>query len=491
MLLLALGSADATSIRALVEVRDEGVVLHDAVIVEQDPRALPAFEGLSSLEVCDSAGAIVAEVRVPEPRHRSVVGVEDAVMLPSSFALVWAPWPEEARTVRLGDVSRTPRVAPPTEAVAVQESGPDTERLDIVYLGDGYTEDELEVFAEDVERVSAYLLSIDPYGAYTGLFNVWRIDEASNESGASHFDRGQSDRRDTAYGCFYGCGGIDRLLCCDDDLVLDAVLESVPGADGILVLVNDETYGGAGGFEYATSYTGNPTGSLVAAHEIGHSLVGLWDEYDYGSKWQGQDGPNCSLKSGADLPWAHWLDEDDVDAFTPCSFRDYARPTDRSCMMNTLQDDYCPVCREEAVLAIYGRLPELIVSTEPPAGPVDVLEPTTFSFEALGPDDALSVRWSIDGAEISDDAELVLESCPDRSTLTLEVRDDTDWVRVDPDGRMNGTATWQLVECAEDEGDVDPPPDIPDCGCASSPRSGWIGVAAVLLVVVPLRRRLQ
>ena len=53
-----------------------------------------------------------------------------------------------------------PRVPPPGTATAVIESGDSTERLDMVFLGDGYTADELANFAADVDRMAAYMLSI-------------------------------------------------------------------------------------------------------------------------------------------------------------------------------------------------------------------------------------------------------------------------------------------------------------------------------------------
>lgn len=486
-MLFLLSTTQAASIRALVEVDDTGVRLHRAVIVAEE--AAPAAPG--ELAIRDGEGRLLASVAVEDARHRSVVGVGEAVVLERAFALVEAPWPEGASFVELGGLELAPTLAPPS-AVAVSESGPDDERLDIVYLGDGYTADQLDTYAEDVDRISAYLMSIEPYGAYSGLFNIWRIDEASNESGASHYDRGQNDARDTAYGCFYGCGGIDRLLCCDDQKVLGAVMDQVPGADGVLVLVNDPTYGGAGGFEYATSYTANPTGSLVAAHEIGHSLVGLWDEYSYGQRWQGSEGPNCAL-DGDDPPWSAWVGDQDVDAYTPCSYLDHHRPTQWDCMMNTLQDDYCAVCREQAVLAIYEHLPRIVLSKSPAETEVRVSEATTFSVEALGPDGGgLSYLWTLDGEVVGTDASLVVESCAS-GALTLEVWDGTPWVRSDPEGKLRDTVTWQL-DCsgaASDTGDPRRPSPAPDCGGCDTGSSPWIGLFAALIVVVPRRRCLQ
>ena len=78
----------------------------------------------------------------------------------------------------------------------------------MVFLGDGYIEGELDVFARDVDRISEYMFNeIEPYGSYSTAFNIWRIDRASPESGASHYEWNPQAIRDTAYGCYYGCAG--------------------------------------------------------------------------------------------------------------------------------------------------------------------------------------------------------------------------------------------------------------------------------------------
>ena len=100
--------------------------------------------------------------------------------------------------------------------------------------------------------------------------------------------------------------GIDRLIRCNDGDVVTEVNALIPEADGIMVLVNDPVYGGSGGFTYATSYTEGETGEMVASHELGHSLIGLWDEYDYGYDAGYNGGPNCSAE-GDGSSWAHWL----------------------------------------------------------------------------------------------------------------------------------------------------------------------------------------
>lgn len=470
MVHLLVSLAHATSVRALVRVDEGGAQLVDAVLVEQDPRIPRMGPGdVGHIEVLGIDGAL-DRVTIPDPRHRSVVGVHDRVVLDSAYTLMWLPWPDDARELRVAGERRVPRAAPP--ATSVLESGDASERLDLVILGDGYTADEQDLYAQDVSRIVGYMLSIEPYGAYADVFNVWRVDAVSEESGVSHYEGSSPVERDTAYGCFYGCGGISRLVCCDDTRVLGAVMDEAPGADGVLVLVNDPSYGGSGGFEYAVSYTAESTGEQVAVHELGHSLVGLWDEYSYGVEWgAGPTGPNCTRDEDAP-PWTAWLD-DDIDAYAPCSYSDLFRPTFGECMMNTLRDDYCPVCREQVVLALHGALPGLVVGSWGGEGSYGV-EPVH---------SGLDVEWSLDGERVGEGTELTLEPCSE-GTLTATVFDPTGWVRVDEDGLLTDEVQWS-VEC--------PPTTTrqpePRCGCHASPRIplGWLALGLAALV----RRRLH
>lgn len=51
-------------------------------------------------------------------------------------------------------------------------------------------------------------------------------------------------------------------------------------AHQVVVLANSTKYGGIGG-SVATSSGGNAAAGLITVHELGHSLGGLADEYDY------------------------------------------------------------------------------------------------------------------------------------------------------------------------------------------------------------------
>lgn len=512
MIALLLSSfAFAESLRLTLELHDGELSVVDAQRVPGTVKAPPDDDG-PSLTVHDAVGRAISEVKLPTTARRSVIfpdGGGASATLTRGQLVVELPWPEEAHHAVLSGRVLTPTPPPPPApgvAVAVQSAGPPEERLDLVFLGDGYTEAELDTFAADVDRIVAYVLQVEPYGAYTGLFNIWRVDQASNESGASHYERSPAEVRDTAYGCYYGCGGIDRLVCCDDSKVLAEVRAAVPGYDGVMVLVNDPTYGGSGGFAYATSYTADPYGSQVAAHELGHSLVGLWDEYSYGTTGSAQGAPNCA-KDGDAPQWTAWLGEGGVDAYAPCSYTNLYRPTNNGCMMNTLQDGYCPVCREQAVLAIYEQLPGVIFAESPAEGTL-VLAPDvnhSLSLSTLGPDDgSLSVTWDIDGVDVGEGANFTLEGCVTGAVLRARAYDPTAWVRVDEAGVTSDERVWSLdaTGCPppdEDSAESGPLDDSDGdggggdgdksgrCGCAGA--TAPVGLSTAILTILVARRR--
>ena len=150
--------------------------------------------------------------------------------------------------------------------------------------------------------------------------------------------------------------------------------------------------------------------------------------------------------------------------------------------MRTLSDDYCPICREQAVLAIYGSLPSLLSGSEPQED--EVLLPASFSVDTLGPDEGvLEVTWSIDGVEVAQGHQAELPCLPGKE-LTVTVRDPTPWVRYDPDGLLRDERTWRLIRCTSDSADTgDPDRPRPPCGaCSPVAASPWMGLVTALVI---------
>lgn len=506
----ALAAPGAEALRLTVEL--DGDV---ARVVRAVPDAGAVDTG-GEVAVVDGAGRPIATVALPPlARGRSVIlpGVEghgQHVTLDRARVRVRVPWTDDAAglthrgaPLRLPDVAAPPPVGEPE---ALWTSGATDARLDLVFFAEGYRADERAKFDDDVAAVLDHLDGLDPWGAYRGLLNVWAVFVPSAESGIDQPDVALD--RDSAFACNYGCdlvgGAADRLICCDEALVTDAIDGTAPFADGVMLLVNETRYGGSGGLLYSTAYTGDRLALQVAAHELGHTLVVLWDEYGYGlDQPEGERfvSPNCA-PAGGPLPWEAWLDGGPVDwgrwddagltcdgrpqaedadavcAFPVCSFDDWVRPTQGGCLMHALQDRYCPVCREAIVRALWratdGAGP---TATPPPGTRVRVAEgeSVAFSVDARVGSDALDVVWSSDGRVVGEGPSFTLtRGAGVCRTLTATVTDATPWVRTDPEGALVAELTWPVAAG-------------PCCGCSASPTA--VGPWIVGIVPLVLRRR--
>src|SRR5262245_53968132 len=196
--------------------------------------------------------------------------------------------------------------------VTVRQTGDSSNRVDVAILGDGYTAAEMAKYSADVNALIAQLFNQDPFRTYRSFFNVHRVDVVSAESGADKPVEGIF--KNTALGAFYYCGGIDRLICVDSFAVNNVLAASlrVDQRDLVVILVNDETYGGSGGAFAVLSL--HPASTEIALHEIGHTLGLLADEYDY-------EPPACSTffepieanvtvqTNRALIKWTAWIDD--------------------------------------------------------------------------------------------------------------------------------------------------------------------------------------
>lgn len=176
-------------------------------------------------------------------------------------------------------------MATPT-AQTVHYSGPAAQRMDYVFIGDGYTAAEMDKWRADAQKVINGFLADPLFAANKNSMNIHRVDIASNQTGVDEPDRGIY--KDTAMdGTFY-CYNIDRLLCVNETKVFNIAGQVLApdSRDVIIVVSNSTRYGGSGGRVGTLSMHASAT--EIALHEIGHTAFKLADEYDYGT---------CSLGS--------------------------------------------------------------------------------------------------------------------------------------------------------------------------------------------------
>jgi hypothetical protein len=173
---------------------------------------------------------------------------------------------------------------PAPTVTSLGPSGPLALRVNLVLLGDGYTQGDFgkgHAWETDSTRLLEKFFEKEPFASLRRFFNVHVVEVVSDEHGADDDDG--APRKKTAFGSRYGVAGIPRLLAPRDEKALRRAARAAPRANLILVLVNDDRYGGSGGkLEERTPLSicsKEETAYLSALHEFGHSFGGLGDEY--------------------------------------------------------------------------------------------------------------------------------------------------------------------------------------------------------------------
>lgn len=163
------------------------------------------------------------------------------------------------------------------KVVKIQDNGGPTDKVDLVFIAEGYTEAELDKFFKDAERFSEALFACPPFDTCRDDFNVWAVGTVSIDSGTS--SSGIGIYKNTALKTGYYTFGLDRYLTTKDMKSIKDATWNVP-CDAVFLLINAETYGGGGIYNsYACGTADNARTLNVFTHEFGHSFAGLGDEY--------------------------------------------------------------------------------------------------------------------------------------------------------------------------------------------------------------------
>lgn len=159
----------------------------------------------------------------------------------------------------------------------ILSNGNPNEKVDIVFIAEGYTAQEMEKFRKDAAKFAGYLFNIEPYKSRKQDFNIWAVESLSKESGTDipHHDIWKK----TVAGSNFFTFRIDRYLTAPDQKTVSRIASNAP-YDAIYVIVNTNKYGGGGIYNfYGLSMSDHPMEAPVFVHEFGHSFAGLADEY--------------------------------------------------------------------------------------------------------------------------------------------------------------------------------------------------------------------
>ncbi len=151
--------------------------------------------------------------------------------------------------------------------------------LDIVFLPEGFSNEEKEQFHKECKRFAKYLLNNKPFKQFENKINIWGVDVYSEESGVDIPKENVWKR--SALDFSYYTFNSERYLMTTNNKAIRNLAANAP-YDQIYVLINSKKYGGGAIYNfYSCCITGNPQAEKVFLHEFGHGLAGLADEYFY------------------------------------------------------------------------------------------------------------------------------------------------------------------------------------------------------------------
>jgi len=161
--------------------------------------------------------------------------------------------------------------------IAIEKHGDPAVKLDLLFLGEGYTAAEEGKCEKDIRRLTDGVFSYSPFKERRNDFNVWAICAASPDSGVSHPASGIHKR--TLYESQFDVFGEDRYALSFDNSAIRNMASFAP-YDAMGIVMNSNQYGNGGIFGlYATVSTDYPSAIQVFVHEFGHHIADLGDEY--------------------------------------------------------------------------------------------------------------------------------------------------------------------------------------------------------------------
>lgn len=361
-------------------------------------------------------------------------------------------------------------------------NGPAAKRINVVLLSEGYQTNQLGQFVSDAGTVLGNLLATAPLSEYSNYFNAYAISVASINSGSSRAPD-HPGVLNTYFNSTYNSYGNPYLVTIPPNnwdgnyshgkgKVLNLLTNLMPDYDFAILVVNDTFYGGSGDSGLSNSppvsiTSLDPSAYGIIAHEVGHTIGGLADEYT--NAFPGfvpVEKPNATAQTNkALIKWNAWIAAatpvptppnlnyyDEVGLFEGAEYQSagWYRPK-LDCRMNHLGVAFCEVCSEQLVKAIYGLV-----------GGIDAVAPastnlSTFSIQAVAfavspmqpATHSLSIQWYTNGTAIAGATGSTFQVLPGLlgdgiHKVKVVVSDLTSLVRNDPAGLLRSSNTWTL-----------------------------------------------
>jgi len=181
----------------------------------------------------------------------------------------------------------------------IVDNGPPSNRIDVVFMGDGYTLSQRELHFSDMARLTRDMFNGETFVSYLPVFNIWGVHRESKESGIGI----NSTPKNTAFGLYRVGSELRGVYTSKPAAAREACRQTGTDACDFPSLIgNDPYYGGLGG-EFTISTSSITSGTIVLRHEFGHNFGDVGEEYDGGSAYFGANNDN----SLSNINWKHWL----------------------------------------------------------------------------------------------------------------------------------------------------------------------------------------
>lgn len=423
-----------------------------------------------------SSGPISGGTRLPEPAPApDAAGSAPSVSIDSGSLSAAAGISDLTAPLTSGVVHWPEEYGDPDKYLVYGDATELSKRINIVLVPDGYTYAEKATMQQHAQTMVNYFRGKTPYKEHDRFINYILVYAYSTDSGTDQCDCsivkdtpmntrflnthqpqscGHSDNRCLFYG---NASGI-----CDPSTSManiNAAELRAPAWDKTVVMVNTTRYGGCGGARAVYS-AGNGVAADIAAHELGHSLAHLGDEYvSYSGCGTDAGGVNTSL-NGVDGAWPEWIADlgaprQGAQYYSSCVYRPYDQ-----CDMQVLNVPFCAVCNQQWALTFFGHYrvsPTAPISSASPGfyPTTQVGLPVTFSVStrlASGPLIKNDMTWAVQGP--GDPGPVVVEtgtsthihSFPAEGSysLTCEVIADTNFVKPQRTGPNRDLNTWTV-----------------------------------------------
>lgn len=173
-------------------------------------------------------------------------------------------------------ITETPKIHG-SKVYNILVNGKPQEKVDLLIIGDGYTEKEQAKFKKDLQYFTDLFFTVEPYQSRKNDINIRGIFVPSDESGV---DEPRQERyKNTYLNSSFNIFGTDRYLLAEDNEKVRDIASRAP-YDALLIMVNSKRYGGGGIYRWQTVFTANSEWhTYVFLHEFGHAFAGLGDEY--------------------------------------------------------------------------------------------------------------------------------------------------------------------------------------------------------------------